>query len=143
MQIQPISNSSKNNQSFQGKINIENDLSYLPCKYVRQAYDSMTKMIENKPFDLFISQNHKNKSLSFVVQKEEHFGKINKPFVKNIIADASTMDNGKITKDLYSTVAEETIKTYEEMFLPSQKDSKIKRFFNKIGQKFMEIIQDE
>lgn len=143
MQIQPISNSSKNNQTFQGKINIENDLSYLPCKYVRQAYDSMTKMIEKKPFDLFISQNHKNKSLNFVAQKEEHLGKINKPFVQNIIVDASTMDNGKYTKDLYSTVAEETIKTYEEMFLSSQKHSKIKRFFNKIGQKFMEIMQDE
>ena len=89
MQIQPISISSKNNQTFQGKINIENDLSYLPCKYVRQAYDSMSKMIENKPFDLFISQNHKNKSLNFVAQKEEHFGKINKPFAKNIISNAS------------------------------------------------------
>ncbi len=143
MQIQPISISSKNNQTFQGKINIENDLSYLPCKYVRQAYDSMSKMIENKPFDLFISQNHKNKSLNFVAQKEEHFGKINKPFAKNIISNASTMDNGEYTKNLYSTVAEDTINTYEKAFLASQKDSKIKRFFNKIGQKFMEIIQDE
>lgn len=143
MQIQPISISSKNNQTFQGKINIENDLSYLPCKYVRQAYDSMTKMIENKPFDLFISQNHKNKSLNFVAQKEEHLGKLNKPFIQNVIANASTMDNGKYTKNLYSTVAEDTINTYEKVFLTSQKDSKIKRFFNKIGQKFMEIIQDE
>ena len=143
MQIPAISNTQQNNTNFQGKINIVNDLSYLPCKYTRAAYDSISQMIKDKPFDLFIKQNHKHHSLSMIAKKTEHIGKLNKPFIENIIPDASTMDNGQYTTDLYKAVAKETINIYETAFPESKKGEKIKKFINKLTNKFIEIFQDK
>lgn len=143
MQIPSISNTQPKNQTFQGNINIVNDLSYLPCKYVRKAYDSMAKMIEDKPFDLFIKQDHKNKTLNFIAKKPEDLGKIKKPFVKNIILDAPNLDNGQYTEDLYKTVAKETIDTYNTMYPTYTKGEKIKRFFNKLANEIVEAFQDK
>lgn len=143
MQIQTISNSQPNKLSFQGNVNIVNDLSYLPCKYVRQSYDSMVELIKDKPFDLFIKQNHQDKSLSFIAKKAEHLGKIKKPFMENVILDASTMDNGSDTIDLYTAVAKETINTYDKAFPTLTTGEKIKKVLNKIGNQFIDIFQDK
>ena len=143
MQVTAISNSHPNKQNFQGNINIVNDLSYLPCKYVRKAYSAMEEMIKDKPFDLFIKQNHPEKSISMIAKKPEHLGKINKPFMENIIIDASTMDNGSDTVDLYTAVARETINTYDKAFPTISTGEKIKKFLNKLGNKFVNTFQDK
>lgn len=143
MQVTAISNSQPNKQNFQGNVNIINDLSYLPCKYVRKAYSAMEEMIKDKPFDLFIRQNHKEQSISIIAKKPEHLGKINKPFMETIITNASTMDNGNDTVDLYTAVAKETINTYNKAFPTIPTGEKIKKFLNKLGNKFVKIFQDE
>ena len=143
MQVTAISISQSNQQNFQGKINIVNDLSYLPCKYVRKAYSSMEEMIKDKPFDLFIRQNHQNKSISIIAKKPGHLGKINKPFTESIITNASTMDEGNDTVDLYTSVARETIKTYDKAFPQISTGQKIKNFFNKLSDKFLNTFQDK
>lgn len=144
MQIQAISSVKQNkNQNFRGNVNIVNDLSYLPCKYVRQAYDSMNELIKDKPFDLFIRQNHGKHSLNFIAKKPQHLGKINKPFVENTISNASNLDNGVYTKELYAIVAEMTINSYEKAFLPVKKEGNVKTFFNKLVNKFLSVMQDK
>ena len=144
MQVQAISNAQQNkNQNFQGKVNIVNGLSYLPCKYVRQAYASMNELIKDKPFDLFIRQNHGEHSLNFIAKKPQHLGKINKPFVENTISNASNLDNGEYTKELYAIVAEMTINSYEKAFLSVKKEGNVKTFFNKLVNKFLSIMQDK
>ena len=127
MNIPAITNTQQ--QNFKGNINIVNDLSYLPCKYVRQAYDSMAEMIKDKPFDLFIRQNHKEKSLSFIAKKVEHLGKIHKPFVETVLLDASTLDKGASTKDIYTAMAKKSIDDYEVLSEALPKGL-IKRFLN-------------
>ena len=143
MQVQTISISQPNKQSFQGNINIVNDLSYNPCKYVRKAYNSIAEIIKDKPYDLFIKQNYKEDSLSFIAKKPKHLGKINKPFMENIIIDASTMDNGSDKVDLYTAVARETINTYDKAFPTISTGEKIKKFLNKLGNKFVNTFQDK
>ena len=143
MQIPAISNTQTNNQNFQGQLNIVNDLSYLPCKYTRAAYDEMSKIIKDKPFDLFIKQNYKEDSLSFIAKKPKHLGKINKPFAKSVIIDASRMDQGQDTTDLYIAVAKETANMYDNAFPELSPKEKCKKFFNKLLNKFVNAFQDE
>ena len=143
MQVPAISSSQQNKQAFQGNIHIVNDLSYLPCKYVRQAYDSIAEMIKDKPFDLFIRQNHQDKSTSMIAKKSKRLGKMDKPFMENIIINASTMDNGSDTVNLYTAVAKDTIDTYNKAFPTVSAGEKIKAFFNKFGNKFVSAFQDK
>ena len=143
MQVQTISNSQPNKQSFQGNINIVNDLSYNPCKYVRKAYNSIAEIIKDKPYDLFIKQNYKEDSLSFIAKKPKHLGKINKPKEKSVIIDASRMDQGQDTTDLYIAVAKETANMYDKAFPELSAKEKCKKFFNKLLNKFVNAFQDE
>lgn len=143
MQIPAISNVQSNKQSFQGNIHIVNDLSYLPCKYVRQAYDSIAELIKDKPFDIFIRQNHRENSLSFIAKKSKHLGNLNKPFSENIISNASTMDKGEYTKYLYTAVAKVTIENYENSFIASSKKEKFKDYLNILSNKFIKLFQDK
>ena len=66
MQVQKINNQSQNNTNFQGKIFVEPDLSYEPCKFVRRHFDTMQKLIADKPYDLFIKQDHAEKTVSII-----------------------------------------------------------------------------
>ena len=141
MQVPAISNVQSNNQTFQGRINIVNDLSYNPCRYVRKAYDSISKELGDKPFDLFIKQDYKTNSLLFIAQKMQHAGRKNKPFVKNVIANAQELDQGEYTTDLYAAVARETINSYNDKF--ASKTVNVKEFFKNIGNKFLKSLQDE
>ena len=141
MQVPAISNVQSNKQIFQGRINIINDLSYNPCRYVRKAYDSISKELGDKPFDLFIKQDYKTKSLLFIAQKMQHAGRKNKPFVKNVIANAQELDQSEYTTDLYAAVARETINSYNDKF--ASKTVNVKEFFKNIGNKFLKSLQDE
>ena len=142
MQIPAISATQSNNQSFQGKVNIVNDLSYLPCKYVRTAYDSISKMVEDKPFDIFIKQNHKDKSLSFIAKRPEHVGLKNKPVVEYSIANASEMDNQEKTTDLYISVAKQSIEDYNKKFPPKTIGERIADSLDNFRKKFVKLFQD-
>lgn len=141
MQVPAISNVQSNNQTFQGRINIVNDLSYNPCRYVRKAYDSISKELGDKPFDLFIKQDYKTNSLLFIAQKMQHAGRKNKPFVKNVIANAQELDQGEYTTDLYAAVARETINSYNDKF--ASKTVNAKEFFKNVSNKFLKSFQDE
>ena len=137
MQVSAISQSQQQNKhSFQGRVDIVNDLSYLPCKYVRKAYDSMSKMIEDKPFDLFIFQDYKLGNLKFVAQKTEHLGKKNKPLIKYQIGNAQYADNGHNTSDLYISVAKHTIEDYSKAYPEVSAGDKIKRFVSSLYKTF-------
>ena len=140
MQVPAISNVQSNNQTFQGRINIVNDLSYNPCKYVRKAYDSISKELCDKPFDLFIKQDFKGDSIVFVAQKMQHAGRKNKPFIKNIITNAQALDQGDSTTDLYAAVARETINSYNDKF--ASKTVNAKEFFKNVSNKFLKSLQD-
>lgn len=141
MQVPAISNVQSNSQTFQGRINIVNDLSYNPCRYVRKAYDSISKELGDKPFDLFIKQDYKTNSLLFIAQKMQHAGRKNKPFVKNVIANAQELDQGEYTTDLYAAVARETINSYNDKF--ASKTVNVKEFFKNVSNKFLKSFQDE
>lgn len=143
MQIQAVSTIQSNNQNFQGKVNIVNDLSYLPCKYVRNAYDSISKMVEDKPFDIFIRQNHKDKSLSFIAKRPEHVGLKRRPLVEYSISNASEMDNKEKTTDLYIAVAKKSIDEYSEKFHQKTLGEKIADGLDNFSKKFVKIFQDE
>lgn len=140
MQVPAISNVQSNSQTFQGRINIVNDLSYNPCKYVRKAYDSISKELGDKPFDLFIKQDYKTNSLLFIAQKMQHAGRKNKPFIKNIITNAQELDQGEYTTDLYAAVARETINSYNDKF--ASKTVNAKEFFKNVSNKFLKSLQD-
>lgn len=137
MQVQKISNTQNNNQNFQGKINIiPGDLSYMPAKYVRKAYNAMEEQIKDKPFDLFIRQNHKDNTVILTVQKE-------KDALKN--SGLKTMTAISQDADDYESVSKDLINKHEEKIKNSPKTfgEKLKGFFKKVGQRFLEVIQDE
>ena len=81
--------------------------------------------------------------MNFIAKKPQHLGKINKPFVENTISNASNLDNGEYTKELYAIVAEMTINSYEKAFLSVKKEGNVKTFFNKLVNKFLSIMQDK
>ncbi len=105
MQVHNISNSQSSKQNFQGKINIiPGDLSYLPAKYVRKAYSSMEKQIKDKPFDLFIKQNHKENKVGITAQREKDIH--NKNALKSEVFVASDAD-------VYESAAAHVINEFE------------------------------
>ncbi len=136
MQVQKINNQSLNNTNFQGKIFIDPDLSYEPCKFVRQHFETMKKMIADKPYDLFIKQNHAEKTVSIIAQKEKDLGKYNAN--KNIVVMSQNLE-------FYDVAAQNAIEEFDKKLanLPPTFKEKTTKFFNKLGKKFMEIIQDE
>ena len=136
MQIKTIDKSQQsNNTTFQGKVNVVNDLTFVPRKYMSKAFDSMSKLVENEPFDLFIKQDNKTDTLRIVAMKPEHAGRKGAPFIENVIGDASTMDSGVYTTDLYVATARDTVNLYNNFITPelgSSLGSKIKKFVDKL-----------
>ncbi len=136
MQVQKINNQNLNNTNFQGKVFVDPDLSYYPCKFVRQHFDNMQKMIADKPYDLFIKQNHAKNTVSIIAQKEKDLGK------RNALRHVVVMDKNL---EFYDLAAENAIQEFDKKLanLPPTFKEKTHKFFNKLGQKIMEIIQDE
>ncbi len=141
MQVQTISNSQLNNQTFQGKIEILGDLSYNPCRYVRKAYNSMQELIKDKPYDLFIKQNHKDRTVNIYAVKSEDLLKKNKLFTKNEISAMS--DDGQATTDLYISVAKNTIENYEKLPKPTTFKQGCSKFLKNLGNKVLNALQDK
>lgn len=126
MPIQAISNSQSRNQNFTGRVQIMNDLSYLPCKQLRKALPQLEDFMESKPYDLFVTQEHKNKLISFVVKKEEDIFRHNSPFAETLVP-TDKVDEG----DLYLSAVKRIAKRYEE--LPNTSFlHKCKTFFNNL-----------
>ncbi len=136
MQVQKINNQNQNNTNFQGKVFVEPDLSYYPCKFVRKHLDTMKKMIADKPYDLFIKQNHGQNTVSIIAQKEKDLGKRKAP--RHVVLMEQNIE-------FYDIAAQNAIEEFDKKLanLPPTFKEKVGKFFNKLGQKFMEIMQDE
>lgn len=136
MQVQKINNQNQNNTNFQGKVFVAPDLSYYPCKFVRKHLDTMNKMIADKPYDLFIKQNHANKTVSIIAQKEKDLGKRKAP--SHVVLMEQNIE-------FYDIAAQNAIEEFDKKLanLPPTFKEKVGKFFNKLGQKFMKIMQDE
>ncbi len=137
MQIQSISNSQQNKQNFNGKVFITpGDLSYLPAKYVRESYNALEKMIADKPFDLFIKQNHAKKAVSIIAQSEKDVLKKNSLKTEYLVAENA---------NLYDAVAEKTIREHEEKLQKQPKTftEKLQKFADNVWQKFLNVMEIE
>lgn len=136
MQVQKINNQNQNNTNFQGKVFVEPDLSYYPCKFVRKHLDTMQKMIADKPYDLFIKQNHGQNTVSIIAQKEKDLGK--RKALRHIVLMEQNIE-------FYDIAAQNAIEEFDKKLanLPPTFKEKAGKIFNKLGQKFMEIMQDE
>lgn len=136
MQVQKINNQSQNKTNFQGKIFVDPDLSYEPCKFVRQHFETMKNMIADKPYDLFIKQDHAEKTVSIIAQKETDLGK--RKANKHIVKMSQNLE-------FYDIAAQNVIEEFDKKLanLPPTFTEKTRKFFNKLGRKFMEIMQDE
>ncbi len=149
MQVQNNSGSQVTHQSFKGKIDImPGNLSYNPSKCVRKAYNSLEKMIKDKPFDLFIRQDAKTDTVRLIAQKPEHYFRKNKPIAEAVISGAAKLEDSAAepkysASGLYISVAKEAISEYEKKFPVMSFSEKAKKFFNNLGSKFMKIMQDE
>lgn len=136
MQVQKINSQTQNNTNFQGKIFVEPDLSYKPCKFVRRHFETMKSMISNKPYDLFITQDHVNGTVKLIAQNEKDLGK-RKALRHIVLVDKNVED--------YDIAAAEVINGFDEKLsnLPPTLKEKTKNFFAKLAEKFMKIMQDE
>lgn len=148
MQVQNIS-SHHNKTSFNGTINIiPGDLSYYPARCVRKAYASIKKLINDKPFDLFIRQNHEDGSVSIIAQKARPFWRKNKPSVESSIADVAHKDIGtcigdRDVVDLYIAVAKNTVLKYEEKYPQKTFGEKLQAGLDKAWHKFLKTMEIE
>ena len=137
MQVQNITNSQLNSQNFQGRIDIiPGDLSYEPAKYVRKAYNAMENLIKDKPYNIYIRQNHKQNNVSLIVQREDHIIKN-----KGIKAEGTVSKNA----DLYESLAEHLIGVYDQKVKnqPMTLGQKIKNGLKKIGHKLLKTFEIE
>ncbi len=129
MQVQKITNTN-NTPAFNGIIDIiPGDLSYRPAKYVRKAYNTMENLIKDKPFNLYIRQNHQKDTVSVIAQKENDFIK-NKGLRVEYTASSSL--------DIYDKLAALAVDTYDVMAnsQPKSLKQKFKNLFIKQSFKF-------
>lgn len=127
----------KNNQSFNGRVAIDGELSALPCKHVRRISSNLKTIMAEKPFDLFIKEDHKNDTILFIAQKTKDFGKTDKPKFQNTLSKDLNYYSEEAADDIYLATAKDTIDCYEEMNAKQQKTmfSKFKNVINKIFKK--------
>lgn len=132
MQINNFSNT--NQQNFNGKVVIIDDLSAVPASFVRKNAVKLKKLVNELPFDLFIKQNHKDDTVSIIAQKEKDFRKNNAKYVK-----ISFNKNA----DLYDKSAEKAVKFYQAYNIKPTFVEKLKKIFNNLGEKLYKIMTDE
>ncbi len=134
MQVQNISSTNNNPQTFQGRVCIVNDLSAVPTKYVRANLKTLQELIADKNFDLFIKQKHKKDTISIIAQKGEDYYK-----GKNNFTEITFNKNA----DFYKYAAKGVIEDYEKLPKPASLQEKCSNFFKKLGKKLFEIMTDE
>lgn len=150
MQIQNITNSQFNPPNFNGKFGlipekskilnhskidiIPGDLSYEPAKNLRKSYDALLEMLKDKPYNLYIRQDHKNNTVKMTAQKENHFVRNKGPKAEGEFS---------ATADLYEDVAVFVMDTYEKKLKnpPKTLSQKFHDVLNKIGQKFLVVME--
>ena len=107
MQVNSITKSQYNSPVYKGKIDIiPGDLSYEPVKYLRKSYNALAEIIKDKPFNFYIRQNHKDKTVSVIAQKE-------KDYLKN--RGIRTEGVFSSSEDLYKEAAIGAACTYEDL----------------------------
>lgn len=155
MQVQNISN---NQQSFQGKL-IPKNLSNDAHELISANYLRMQRLVDDKGFNLYITEDPGNKLLRFIAQRARDYGKKNRPIME-VAADMRAKvykavampseQNAAVAvakkadkEDLYLATAEYTVKEFEKIKAPENFADKCKRFGRRVLQKFMDIIQDK
>lgn len=131
MQIQNISNQ----QSFKGNVIMVGKFGEVPEKIIQKSLPKLEKIIEKKPYDLFLEQ-HKNKGvINVYAQKEKDF-KLNRGPVSSV-----TMND---KEDFYEKCAEYVVKE-QDLKLKNQPtfSQKCKKFVDKMLTKFIEAFQDK
>ena len=134
MQIQNITNSQLNPQNFQGRIDIiPGNLSYEPAKNLRKAYNALSEMIKDKPYNLYVRQEHKYSSISLIVQKEKNFIRNKGPKAEYVFS---------ANDDRFESAAKSVIESYEEI-QSTTLSQKIKNSLNKLGHKLLKVLEIE
>lgn len=137
MQVQNIKNSQYNSQNFQGRIDIiPGDLSYEPAKYVRKAYNAMENLIKNKPYNLYIRQNHKQNNVSLIVQTEDQFIKNKGLRTEGIVSS---------NMDMYEELANHLVNVHDQKIKnqPKPLSQKLKAGLNVVWHKFLKAFEIE
>lgn len=156
MQVQNISN---NQQSFQGKF-VPGNLSERGQKFISLNFDQFQNLVKHKNYNLYVTEDSKDKVLKFIVQRARHFGKKNKPIME-VHADfrdsayrtqavlemhtapASVIEARPLSdENLYYAVAKHAVNEFDKIDRPMTFGEKFQYFIKKIGQKFMDIVQD-
>ena len=85
---------------------------------------------------MFIKQNHAENTVSIIAQKEKDLGR------RKAARHAVIMDKNL---EFYDIAAKYAIEEFDKKLasLPPTFKEKSKKFFNKLGKKFLEIMQDE
>lgn len=155
MQVQNISN---NQQSFQGKV-IPKNLSNDAHELISANYLRMQRLVEDKGFNLYLTEDINSRLLKFIVQRGRDFGKKNRPIME-VAADmrakvyhaqaVPSEQNAALAvakqpekENLYLATAEYAVKEFEKIKPPETFADKCKRFGKKVFQKFMDIVQDK
>ncbi len=137
MQVQNIKNSQYNSQNFQGRIDIiPGDLSYEPAKYVRKAYNAMENLIKDKPYNLYIRQNHKQNNVSLIVQTEDQFIKNKGLRTEGIVSS---------NMDMYEELANHLVNVHDQKIKnqPKPLSQKLKAGLNVVWHKFLKAFEIE
>lgn len=137
MQVQNIKNSQYNSQNFQGRIDIiPGDLSYEPAKYVRKAYNAMENLIKDKPYNLYIRQNHKQNNVSLIVQTEDQFIKNKGLRTEGIVSS---------NMDMYEELANHLVNMHDQKIKnqPKPLSQKLKAGLNVVWHKFLKAFEIE
>ena len=137
MQVQNIKNSQYNSQNFQGRIDIiPGDLSYEPAKYVRKAYNAMENLIKDKPYNLYIRQNHKQNNVSLIVQTEDQFIKNKGLRTEGIVSS---------NMDMYEELANRLVNVHDQKIKnqPKPLSQKLKAGLNVVWHKFLKAFEIE
>ena len=139
MHIQNITNSQLNQQNFQGKIDIiPGNLSYEPAKNLRKAYNTLSELIKDKPYNLYVRQkyNDNHNNISLIVQTEDNFIRNKGPKIERGFS---------ANEDRFESVAKSIIESYEENAKnqPKTIKEKIKNNLNKLGHKLLKALEIE
>lgn len=137
MKVHNLTNSQYTSPNFQGRIDIlPGNLSYEPTKYIRKAYKSMEELIKDKPYNLYIRQDHQNNTVKIIAQTEDNFIKN-----KGIKAESYMSSSA----DLYEDAAKTVVASYENKLQnrPQTLGEKIKLGLNKIWHNFLQGLEIE
>ena len=117
MQIQNISNQPK----FKGNVILVGEFSAVPTKLIRKSASKLAKIIDKKPYDLFLEQNHARGIVTVSAQREKDY--MNNKGLKSVVM---MKDN----EDFYEHCANYVVKEQDLKLKYNQTTGeKIKNFY--------------